>query len=200
MLSEPRKAIEYYEQALDIAREIGDRRGEGADLGNLGNAYSDLGEARKAIEYYEQALAIAREIGDRRGEGDDLGNLGSAYADLGEARKAIEYYEQALAICSRDRRPTGAKEPTWATWALPTRIWARLARPSSTTSRLWPSHARSVTDGAKETPWATWGMPTPIWARLARPSSTTSRPGHRPRDRRPTGRRSTPGQPGAGLL
>ena len=54
-LGEPRKAIEFYEQALAIAREIGDRRGEGADLGNLGNAYSDLGEPRKAIEFYEQA-------------------------------------------------------------------------------------------------------------------------------------------------
>ena len=75
-MGEPRKAIEYYEQALKIAQEIGDRRGEGADLGNLGNAYADLGETRKAIEYYEQALKIAREIGDRRGEGNGLGNLG----------------------------------------------------------------------------------------------------------------------------
>ena len=63
-LSEPRKAIEFYEQALKISREIGDRRGEGNALGNLGLAYSDLGEPRKAIEFYEQALAIAK--GDRR--------------------------------------------------------------------------------------------------------------------------------------
>ena len=27
--AEPKKAIEYYEQALKISREIGDRRGEG---------------------------------------------------------------------------------------------------------------------------------------------------------------------------
>ena len=65
-LGDAKKAIEYYEQALKIAREIGDRRGEGTRLGNLGIAYSDLGEAKKAIDYYEQALKIAREIGDRR--------------------------------------------------------------------------------------------------------------------------------------
>ena len=69
-LGEPKKAIEYYEQALKISREIGDRRGEGNDLGNLGIAYSDLGEPRKAIEYYEQALKIAKEIGDRQNEGN----------------------------------------------------------------------------------------------------------------------------------
>jgi tetratricopeptide (TPR) repeat protein len=98
ILGDARKAIEFYEQALADCREIGDRRGEGNDLGNLGNAYAALGDARKAIEFYEQALAIAREIGDRRGEGACLGNLGNAYFALGDARKAIEFYEQALAI------------------------------------------------------------------------------------------------------
>jgi tetratricopeptide (TPR) repeat protein len=97
-MGEPRKAIEYYEQAQKIAREIGYRRGEGYHLGNLGNAYRNLGEPRKAIEYLDQAQKIFRVIGDRMGEGIDLGNLGLAYSDLGEPRKAIEYYEQALKI------------------------------------------------------------------------------------------------------
>ena len=57
-----------YEQALAIAREIGDRRGEEVNLGNLGLAYAALGETRRAIAFYEQALAIAREIGDRGGK------------------------------------------------------------------------------------------------------------------------------------
>ncbi len=43
-----KKAIDYYEQALKIAREIGDIRGEGNWLGNLGLAYSDLGDAEKS--------------------------------------------------------------------------------------------------------------------------------------------------------
>ena len=105
-LGEPRKAIEYYEQALAIARKIGDRRNEGAWLGNLGLAYAALSEPRKSIEHYEQTLEIDREIGDRRSEGNALGNLGLAYAALGEPRKAIEYYEQHLAIAREigDRR------------------------------------------------------------------------------------------------
>jgi tetratricopeptide (TPR) repeat protein len=48
-------------------------------LGNLGNAYSNLGDPRKAIEYYEQALKIDKEMEDRQGEGVWLGNLGLAY-------------------------------------------------------------------------------------------------------------------------
>jgi tetratricopeptide (TPR) repeat protein len=94
----PRERIQWLETGLSSARELGDRRGEGAALGNLGNAYAALGEVHKAIECTEQHLAIARETGDRSGEGAALGNLGNAYADLGEAHKAIEYHEQALVI------------------------------------------------------------------------------------------------------
>lgn len=63
-LGYPRKAIEYYEQALRIAREIGDRGNEGTWLVNMGDAYIDLDDTKKAIDYYEQALKIAREIKD----------------------------------------------------------------------------------------------------------------------------------------
>jgi tetratricopeptide (TPR) repeat protein len=99
------KAIEYHEQALVIAKEIGDRRGEGNAFGNLGNAYSILGQVEKAIEYHKQALVIAKEIGDRRNEGIWLGNLGSAYSNLGQVEKAIEYYEQALVIGKEIKDP-----------------------------------------------------------------------------------------------
>ena len=109
MRQHPRQWIAWLEAALTAARRLDRRQAQGWHLGNLGNAYSDLGEARRAIEYHEQALAIAREIGDRRGEGADLGNLGNAYSDLGETRRAIEYYEQALKIDREigDRRMEG---------------------------------------------------------------------------------------------
>ena len=97
---------------MKIARDVGDRKGEGADLGNLGLAYSHLGEQRKAIEFHKQALKISREIGDRQGEGNRLGNLGLAYTALGKVRKAIECYEQALKIAREYRGPSEVKETT----------------------------------------------------------------------------------------
>ena len=57
-LGEPRKAIVFHKQALLISREIGNRRGEGNALGNLGNDWATLGEPRNAIELYEQNLVI----------------------------------------------------------------------------------------------------------------------------------------------
>jgi len=92
------EAIKFYDGALTIAREIGNRDAEGNHLGNLGSVYRDLGQIEKAIEYYEQALTIAQEIGDRRGEGSQLGSLGNAYAERGQVEKAIEYYNMAYAL------------------------------------------------------------------------------------------------------
>jgi len=90
--------VQALETGVEATQALEHRRDEGAFLGNLGLAYSDLGQVEKAITYYEQALAIAREIGHRQGEGAHLGNLGVAYRDLGQVEKAITYYEQALAI------------------------------------------------------------------------------------------------------
>jgi tetratricopeptide (TPR) repeat protein len=97
-LGQVEKAIQYYEKALAIAQEMGERKREGTNVGSLGLAYWYLDQAEKAIQYYEKALAIAQEIGDRRNEGVWLGNLGIAYSSLGQFEKAIEYYRKALDI------------------------------------------------------------------------------------------------------
>jgi len=104
-LGDARKAIEYHEQALVIDREIGDRRGEGNALGNLGLAYAALGDARKAIEFYEQALVIDREIGDRRGEGNALFNMSLSLDKLGDRPQAIAHVQAALEIFERIESP-----------------------------------------------------------------------------------------------
>jgi CHAT domain-containing protein len=92
------KAIEYHQESLAIAREIGDRGSEANILNSLGVVYGSLGQDLKEIEYHQQSLAIKREIGDRSGEASSLDNLGVVYGSLGQYSKAIDYHEQSLAI------------------------------------------------------------------------------------------------------
>lgn len=94
----PREHIRWLEDGLQAARQLCDRRGEGAALGNLGNAHHSLGDARTAIEFYEQQLVIAREIGYRRGEGSASWNLALALAPLGQRAEAITYAQASLKI------------------------------------------------------------------------------------------------------
>ncbi|MCS6282565.1 MAG: CHAT domain-containing protein, partial [Dolichospermum sp.] len=108
-LGEYPKALEFYQQALDIRKKIGDRSGEANTLNNIGRIYDSLGQYLKALQFYQQALAIRQEIGDRSGIGGSFNNIGFIYDSLGEYPKALEFYQQALAILKQigDRSGVG---------------------------------------------------------------------------------------------
>ena len=146
------KAIAYHTQCLAIAKEVGDRAGEGHAYGNLGNAYQSQGDYAKAIAYQTQCLAITKEVGDRVGEGMAYGNLGNVYHEQGDFAKAIAYHTQDLAIAKEvgDRAGEGtaygdlgtayrSQGTTRSTWRLQRR-WAtgrgRARRTGTSASRI----------------------------------------------------------------
>ena len=90
--------MKYYEQALPIRRQVGDRAGEAATLSNIGVVYNSIGQLQQALKYHEQALPIRRQVGDRAGEATTLYNIGSVYRDTNQPSKAINSYEQSLTI------------------------------------------------------------------------------------------------------
>ena len=92
------EALSYFEQALQLAATVGNRRGEGMTTGNLGWLYREQGLIREAREYYARALRIARAVGDRRTEGTTLGNLGLLHFEQGRLSEAVEHYHQALVV------------------------------------------------------------------------------------------------------
>jgi len=61
-LGEINKAQNYYQQRLEIAREIGDRRGEGNALWGLAICHEKMDDLKKAIENAEEALKIFERI------------------------------------------------------------------------------------------------------------------------------------------
>jgi len=91
-------AIQLYEQAASIWRELKDRYQEALCLHRIGAIDSDLGESEKALASYQSALTAWRAIGDRFGEAGTLNNIGVAYYGLGDQAKALENYQQALNI------------------------------------------------------------------------------------------------------
>ncbi len=66
-LGDTRVGIEHHSEALAIARDIRDKKGEAIALANLGIAYENLGDYTRALEFHENALKLDREIGYRRG-------------------------------------------------------------------------------------------------------------------------------------
>jgi tetratricopeptide (TPR) repeat protein len=97
-LGQYERAIAFFQQSLDIKKEIGDIQGESISLIGLGNAYNSLGQYERAIAFHQQSLDIFKEIGDIRGESISLNGLGNAYNSLGQYERAIAFFQQSLDI------------------------------------------------------------------------------------------------------
>jgi tetratricopeptide (TPR) repeat protein len=91
-------ALENYEESLRLARQFGDKQGEGNALGNIGLIYQDKGNLDQALKYLEEALKIHKEIGFKEGEASDLGNIGLIYRTKGDLDEALRYHQDALKI------------------------------------------------------------------------------------------------------
>jgi CHAT domain-containing protein/tetratricopeptide (TPR) repeat protein len=89
------------EEAVAIAREVKDRRLEGAALRQYGTVHDDAGRPAEAIALLEQARAIDRELGEVQGEIMASSKLSLSATHLGDYRRAIAYGEQALALCEK---------------------------------------------------------------------------------------------------
>jgi CHAT domain-containing protein len=97
-VSQWREALESWEAALTLYRELENRAGEANTLGNIGIIYDNLGDYPQALNYYEQSLALQQELGNHLGEANSLLNIGLVNQNLGDYLQALDYYEQSLAL------------------------------------------------------------------------------------------------------
>jgi len=94
------QALESYEAALTIFKEIGNPQGQANALGNIGNVYFDQGKLEQALESHEAALTIHKEIGNPQGQANALGNIGKVYYYQGKYENAIRQTKSVLKVDS----------------------------------------------------------------------------------------------------
>uniref|UniRef100_A0A8C7XML7 G protein signaling modulator 1b n=1 Tax=Oryzias sinensis TaxID=183150 RepID=A0A8C7XML7_9TELE len=83
-LKEYGKALEFHKHDLNLARNIGDRIGEGKASSNLGNTLKVLGQFDEAIVCCQRHLDISQEQGDKVGEARALYNIGNVFHAKGK--------------------------------------------------------------------------------------------------------------------
>lgn len=83
------------EQALALARELGDKRAEATALRNLMLVNNFSGHLYEAVEYGEESLTIARELGLREQVAATLNDLFRPYASIGEYGRARAAADEA---------------------------------------------------------------------------------------------------------
>ena len=104
------RGISFHQQALEIARDAGDRSCEIANLNHLSRIYVAQKNYAEAINYSQRALILSRQSGDKLGEANALTNFG--YSEVFQAKQqvnvepevyesAIHYLEQGLQLSER---------------------------------------------------------------------------------------------------
>jgi tetratricopeptide (TPR) repeat protein len=104
------RATSFHQQAVEIAREAGDRACEVANLNHLSRICVAQKIYAEAINYSQRALILSRQSGDRLGEANALANFG--YSEVFQAQdtqqvepevyeNAIYYLEQGLQLSER---------------------------------------------------------------------------------------------------
>jgi len=101
-LGDWKKALQYYQQTLEIDRAQGDRLGRARTLNNRGLAQQRLLKPKEARESYLEAVALSSQVGDRRNQAQALDNLGYLELDLRQPARALEFGRQALALAAGD--------------------------------------------------------------------------------------------------
>jgi tetratricopeptide (TPR) repeat protein len=86
------------EQALAVARKLGDERAEADHAERMAYGLTSQSKLDEAEEWYERSLAICRRIGYRHGEGVALNNYGSLLSQRAQYDRAISMLTEVLDI------------------------------------------------------------------------------------------------------
>jgi CHAT domain-containing protein len=97
-IGQPQKALDVYNQALQIERAGSNRSAVALTQSGIAKVYTDLGQEQEALDILNQALVTWRDLGNRRGEALVLSEIGEAYSYLAQEDKALDVLNQALVI------------------------------------------------------------------------------------------------------
>ncbi len=108
-------ATECFAEALDLARELGDRLGEVALWNNLGLALQQAAHYADAIRCYERAIALtADEATFRMAKGQALNNVAYASLNVQDLRRGLRAVRQAIDVFAFPQTPSECLSRTLA--------------------------------------------------------------------------------------
>jgi tetratricopeptide (TPR) repeat protein len=105
-LHQQQRAIEQFQAAGEIWRQLGDKDHQATTLAHIGDVYRLWGFPELANRYYRDALLNYPDE-DKAGRGATLNNLSLTYFSLNNRKKCFESLAQALAIFRQLQDPHG---------------------------------------------------------------------------------------------
>merc|ERR1711991_900554 len=96
-----KKALEYQQRFLIVAREANDGHGESMAALEVAKLQDTLGSANEAVDSLKRALEVADQNDDIEALNEACRQLGMTYRNMGENMKAVNYFQQHFKV-SRD--------------------------------------------------------------------------------------------------
>ncbi|MBN2893700.1 MAG: tetratricopeptide repeat protein [Bacteroidales bacterium] len=107
-ISQYDSALIYVEEALSIAKNLNDKRGEASCISLLGTVYWYKTDFSKVISYYSKSLEMFIELGDEDRIYNSYSNLGTVYYSIGDYQKSTDYYMKAFDLIDTILYPSDA--------------------------------------------------------------------------------------------
>lgn len=92
----------YFEKALPIYRQIGDKLKEGRILGLIGDLYFSQGLYEKALQQYDLSLQMAETSQDAFEIANHITDIGNAYLQLGQLTAAARALHKSLSLSNSE--------------------------------------------------------------------------------------------------
>jgi tetratricopeptide (TPR) repeat protein len=89
------RALELWQQSLQLKRGIGDVQGEAATLSNMAGVIAQQGDIPRALNLWQQSLQLERGIGDVQGEAATLASMAYYAGETGEKARQLQLNLQA---------------------------------------------------------------------------------------------------------
>ncbi|MEO8111112.1 MAG: tetratricopeptide repeat protein [Ginsengibacter sp.] len=97
----PEKSLVYYQQALELSKQIKNNRLILSSTVDVGIAYIESNDLDKALAYLLTAIPVAKQVNDTGKIAAVLCNIGNVHLHKKDPVKAISYYLQATALLEK---------------------------------------------------------------------------------------------------
>ena len=94
-------AKKYYQQYLELAKELDLLQEQSWGLNDIGNIFYNSREYVEALKYYQQSQLIYQKIKNFEFRLIVLKNIGNTYYAMADYSYALEYYQQSLALAQQ---------------------------------------------------------------------------------------------------
>lgn len=92
------KALMYGNEALELANQLGFKKGIAQSYNDMGIIYIDKGNYTKAVNFFNESMQIRKAIHDSAGVAALYNKLGIVYQKKGQLKEALENQIEALKI------------------------------------------------------------------------------------------------------